>query len=80
MQVKKNHNTLPPLARISVNDYLVAVNTISVSSFSESFPKHEWDSYFNSIRGPLLLCFFRLDDKGTNNYYPTQVLGFLVIL
>lgn len=73
MRVEKNCYTSPPLSRIKVDDYMVAVNGISLSSFMDSLSHSEWDARLNTFTGPKLICFFRKDDLGQSTYIPSQV-------
>lgn len=75
MKVQSNGNKSNLLSNIKVGDYLIAINSISVSSFPESFTEKQWGRELSQIDGYKLLCFFRKNDQSHVAYIPSKVLS-----
>lgn len=75
MQVERVSDSFPPLSNVKTNDFIIAINCVSVLSCDESFSHHEWNNVFSQFSYPMLICLFRCDSKGTGLLTPSQVVA-----
>lgn len=73
MQVRENKNSSGILSYIQKGDYIIAVNTLSVASFSSSVAVSQWEQQLDKFKIPRLMCFYRNGSNASKPIFANMV-------